>query len=131
MQKAQTCRDPAANHSGIAADPDGKGSLSTFQALAFPLVVVALISFSPAGRHADISGSILTLLGISGIDATIAKGTESQPSLSRPAAALNFGSSDWRPEMAVLRRTVDGRRAGPGCLNMFSVSPRPSIRVAF
>jgi hypothetical protein len=64
----------------VAAGLDGKGSLSTFQTLAFSLVVVALISLLllQTGMLADISGSILTLLGISGIGATIAKGTDNQ-----------------------------------------------------
>ncbi len=53
------------NPAQVAAGLDGKGSLSTFQTLAFSLVVVALISLLllQTGMLADISGSILTLLG--------------------------------------------------------------------
>jgi hypothetical protein len=70
----------ALNPAQVAAGTDGKGSLSTFQTLAFSLVVVALISLLllQTGMLADISGSILTLLGISGIGATIAKGADTQ-----------------------------------------------------
>jgi hypothetical protein len=64
----------------VSAGPDGKGSLSTFQTLAFSLAVAALITLLlfQTGTLVDLSGSILTLLGISGIGATIAKGTDSQ-----------------------------------------------------
>ena len=64
----------------VSAGPDGKGSLSTFQTLAFSLAVATLITLLllQTGTLVDLSGSILTLLGISGIGATIAKGTDSQ-----------------------------------------------------
>ncbi|MFB6465027.1 hypothetical protein [Bradyrhizobium tunisiense] len=70
----------ALNPAQVAAGPDGKGSLSTFQTLAFSLAVAALITLLllQTGTLADLSGSILTLLGISSIGATIAKGTDSQ-----------------------------------------------------
>ncbi|WP_299813233.1 hypothetical protein [Tardiphaga sp.] len=64
----------------LTAGPDGKGSLSTFQTLSFSLVVVGLISLLllQTGMLTDISGTILTLLGISGIGATVAKGADAQ-----------------------------------------------------
>ncbi|WP_271575149.1 hypothetical protein [Bradyrhizobium sp. CCBAU 11361] len=70
----------ALNPAKVSAGPDGKGSLSTFQTLAFSLAVAALITLLllQTGTLVDLSGSILTLLGISGIGATIAKGTDSQ-----------------------------------------------------
>jgi hypothetical protein len=70
----------ALNPAKVSAGPDGKGSLSTFQTLAFTLAVAALITLLllQTGTLVDLSGSILTLLGISGIGATIAKGTDSQ-----------------------------------------------------
>ncbi|MCJ9700830.1 hypothetical protein [Bradyrhizobium sp. SHOUNA76] len=70
----------ALNPAQVSAGPDGKGSLSTFQTLAFSLAVAALITLLllQTGTLVDLSGSILTLLGISGIGATIAKGTDSQ-----------------------------------------------------
>ena len=70
----------ALNPARVTAGPDGKGSLSTFQTLSFSLVVVALISLLllQTGMLTDISGTILTLLGISGIGATVAKGADAQ-----------------------------------------------------
>lgn len=70
----------ALNPAQVSAGPDGRGSLSTFQTLAFSLSVAALITLLllQTGTLVDLSGSILTLLGISGIGATIAKGTDSQ-----------------------------------------------------
>jgi hypothetical protein len=70
----------ASNPAQVSAGLDGKGSLSTFQTLAFSLAVAALITLLllQTGTLVDLSGSILTLLGISGIGATIAKGTDSQ-----------------------------------------------------
>ncbi|WP_456821992.1 hypothetical protein [Bradyrhizobium sp. USDA 4502] len=70
----------ALNPAQVSAGPDGKGSLSTFQTLAFSLAVAALITLLllQTGTLVDLSGSILTLLGISGIGATIAKGTDNQ-----------------------------------------------------
>ncbi|AMA60032.1 hypothetical protein [Bradyrhizobium sp. CCGE-LA001] len=70
----------ALNPAQVSAGPDGKGSLSTFQTLAFSLAVAALITLLllQTGTLVDLSGSILTLLGISGIGATIARGTDSQ-----------------------------------------------------
>lgn len=67
----------ALNPAQVSAGSDGKGSLSTFQTLAFSLAVAALITLLllQTGTLADLSGSILTLLGISGIGAT---GTDSQ-----------------------------------------------------
>ena len=70
----------ALNPARVTAGPDGRGSLSTFQTLSFSLVVVALISLLllQTGMLTDISGTILTLLGISGIGATVAKGADAQ-----------------------------------------------------
>ncbi|MCC8968887.1 hypothetical protein [Bradyrhizobium brasilense] len=64
----------------VSAGADGKGSLSTFQTLAFSLAVAALITLLllQTGTLVDLSGSILALLGISGIGATIARGTDTQ-----------------------------------------------------
>jgi hypothetical protein len=70
----------ALNPAQVSAGLDGKGSLSTFQTLAFSLAVAALITLLllQTGTLVDLSGSILTLLGISGVGATIAKGTDNQ-----------------------------------------------------
>jgi hypothetical protein len=70
----------ALNPAQVSAGADGKGSLSTFQTLAFSLAVAALITMLllQTGALVDLSSSILTLLGISSIGATIAKGTDNQ-----------------------------------------------------
>ncbi len=52
-----------------SAGPDGKDRLGTFQTLAFSLVVACLITLlvRQTGTVVDLSSSILTLLGISGV----------------------------------------------------------------
>jgi hypothetical protein len=62
----------------VSVGPDGKASLSTFQVWLFTLAVVGLFMFFwlQTGMLADLSGTILTLLGISGIGAIAAKGTD-------------------------------------------------------
>lgn len=64
----------------LTAGPDGKGSLSKFQILSFSLVVFGLILLFmlQTGNLSDLSGTILALLGINGIGATIAKGADAQ-----------------------------------------------------
>ena len=64
----------------VTAGPDGKGSLSKFQALSFTLVVFGLffLCMLQTGMLTDLSGTILTLMGISGIGATVAKGADAQ-----------------------------------------------------
>jgi hypothetical protein len=62
----------------VSVGPDGKASLSTFQVWMFTLVVAGLflLFWLQTGMLADLSGTILTLLGISGIGAIAAKGTD-------------------------------------------------------
>jgi len=64
----------------FTAGPDGRGSLSKFQILFFTLVVFGLILlFSlETGMLTDLSGTILTLLGINGFGATIARGADAK-----------------------------------------------------
>lgn len=64
----------------VTVGPDGKASLSTFQVWLFTLAVVGLfmLFWLQTGMLADLSGTILTLLGISGIGAIAAKGTDQQ-----------------------------------------------------
>lgn len=89
----------ALNPAKVCAGPDGKGSLSTFQTLAFSLAVVALITLLllQTGALVDLSGSILTLLGISGIGATIAKGTDSQRNTLSPENRAWLLRHGWIP----------------------------------
>lgn len=64
----------------VSVGPDGKASLSTFQVWLFTLAVVGLflLFWLQTGMLADLSGTILTLLGISGIGAIAAKGADQQ-----------------------------------------------------
>jgi hypothetical protein len=64
----------------VSVGPDGKASLSTFQVWLFTLAVAGLflLFWLQTGMLADLSGTILTLLGISGIGAIAAKGTDQQ-----------------------------------------------------
>jgi hypothetical protein len=68
------------NPAKLSAGLDGKGSLSTFQTLSFSLVVFGLILFFflQTGMLSDLSGTILVLLGISGVGSTVAKNNDSQ-----------------------------------------------------
>ena len=70
----------------VTAGPDGKGSLSKFQIFAFSLVVFGLILLFmlQTGMLSDLSGTILTLLGINGIGATMAKGADAQRTTIAP-----------------------------------------------
>jgi hypothetical protein len=100
----------ALNPAQVTAGPDGKGSLSTFQTLSFSLVVVALISLLllQTGMLTDISGTILTLLGISGIGATVAKGTDAQ---RNTLSAENRAWLLWRNWIPMVKATVDSTDA--------------------
>lgn len=62
----------------LSSGPDGRGSLAKFQVLLFSLLVFALILLFMlrTGMLSELSGTILTLLGINGIGATLAKGAD-------------------------------------------------------
>jgi hypothetical protein len=62
----------------LTAGPDGKGSLTNLQLLFFSVIVVGLLSYIVArtGILSDLSLTILTLLGISGGSAALAKATD-------------------------------------------------------
>lgn len=62
----------------VSVGPDGKASLSTFQVWLFTLAVFGLFLLFTlqTGMLANLSSTILTLLGISGIGSTIAKGAD-------------------------------------------------------
>jgi hypothetical protein len=64
----------------VSAGADGKASLATFQTLSFSLVVVGLILFFmlQTGILLNLSGTVLALLGISGVGSTIARGADAQ-----------------------------------------------------
>jgi hypothetical protein len=96
----------------LTSGPDGKGSLSKFQILSFTLLVFGLILlFSlQTGMLSDLSGTILALLGINGIGATIAKGADTQRiTLSADNRAWLL-RKNWIP--TVKRRSTIHRRRG-------------------
>jgi hypothetical protein len=68
----------ALNPVKITSGPDGKGSLSKFQVLCFSLLVFGLILLFmlQTGMLTDLSLTVLTLLGINGLGATLAKGAD-------------------------------------------------------
>lgn len=68
----------ALNPVKLSSGPDGKGSLSKFQVLLFSVLVFALIVLFmlKTGMLSELSGTILTLLGINGLGATVAKGAD-------------------------------------------------------
>ena len=62
----------------LTAGPDGKGSLTNLQLLFFSVIVVGLVTYIVArtGILSNLSLTILTLLGISGGSAALAKATD-------------------------------------------------------
>ncbi len=62
----------------VSVGPDGRASLSKAQLLLFSLIVFGLILllFLQTGNLTEISGTVVVLLGIHGVGATIAKGTD-------------------------------------------------------
>jgi hypothetical protein len=89
----------ALNPAKVAAGPDGKGSLSVFQTLSFSLVVVGLILFFmlQTGVLLNLSGTVLALLGISGIGSTIAKGADAQRNTLSPENRAWLLRRNWIP----------------------------------
>jgi hypothetical protein len=83
----------------VTAGPDGKGSLSKFQILSFTLVVFGLILLFmlQTGVLSDLSGTILTLLGINGIGATVAKGADAQRNTIAPENRAWLLRRNWIP----------------------------------
>jgi hypothetical protein len=62
----------------LTAGSDGRGSLSKLQVSFFSFVVFGLMTYllMRTGLLSDLSATVLTLLGISGVGATVAKATE-------------------------------------------------------
>jgi hypothetical protein len=87
----------------ITAGPDGKGSLSKFQILFFSLVVFGLIFLFmlQTGMLSDLSGTILALLGINGVGATLAKGADAQRNTISPENRAWLLRKNWLPSAKV------------------------------
>jgi hypothetical protein len=94
----------------VTAGPDGKGSLSKFQILSFSLVVFGLISLFTlqTGMLSDISGTILTLLGINGIGATVAKAADAQRNTIAPENRAWLLRKNW---IQVAKTPIDASNA--------------------
>jgi hypothetical protein len=89
----------ALNPAKVAAGSDGKGSLAVFQTLSFSLVVVGLILFFmlQTGVLLNLSGTVLALLGISGIGSTIARGADAQRNTLSPENRAWLLRRNWIP----------------------------------
>jgi hypothetical protein len=83
----------------FTAGPDGRGSLSKFQVLFFSLIVFGLILLNAlrTGGLPDLSGTILTLLGISGIGSVIGKGADAQRNTISPENGAWLLRRTWMP----------------------------------
>ncbi len=94
----------------LTAGPDGKGSLSKFQIFSFSLVVfgVILLFMLQTGMLSDLSATILALLGISGIGATVAKGADAQRNTISPENRAWLLRKGWLPSA---KKNVDPSNA--------------------
>ena len=94
----------------VSVGPDGKASLSTFQVWLFTLAVVGLflLFWLQTGMLADLSGTILTLLGISGIGAIAAKGTDQQRNTISPENRAWLIRKNW---IQAAKQPVDASNA--------------------
>jgi hypothetical protein len=94
------------NPAKLSAGLDGKGSLSTFQTLSFSLVVFGLILFFflQTGMLSDLSGTILVLLGISGVGSTIAKNSDTQRNAISPENRVWLFQRSWIPAVTLSAR---------------------------
>lgn len=94
----------------VTAGPDGKGSLSKFQILSFSLTVFGLILLLmlQTGVLSDLSATILALLGISGIGATIAKGADAQRTTIAPENRAWLLRKGW---LTTIKKDIDTSNA--------------------
>jgi hypothetical protein len=100
----------ALNPVKLTAGRDGKGSLSKFQILTFTLTVFGLIALLllQTGVLSDLSATILALLGISGIGATLAKGADAQRNAISPENRAWLLRKGW---VLATQTTVDPSNA--------------------
>jgi len=94
----------------VTAGPDGKGSLSKFQILCFSLTVFGLILLFmlQTGVLSDLSATILALLGISGIGATVAKGADAQRTTLSPENRAWLLRKGW---LTTIKKDIDTSNA--------------------
>ena len=94
----------AANPIRITAGPDNRGSLSAFQVFFFTLIIFSMlvVVLLRTGVLSDLSTTILELLGISGIGAAAAKGTDSSKSNLDPANLTWLYNKGWYDSPSVV-----------------------------
>jgi hypothetical protein len=97
----------AANPIRITASPDNRGSLSAFQVFFFTMIVFSMIVvvLLRTGVLSDLSTTILELLGISGIGAAAAKGTDSSKNNLSPANLTWLHNKGWYDSPPVVAET--------------------------
>jgi len=94
----------------VTAGADGNGSLSKFQVLLFSVVVFGLILLCSlqTGKLTDISMTVLGLLGISSLGATVAKGADAQRIVISPENTAWLYHKNW---LTPSRTPVDRSKA--------------------
>jgi hypothetical protein len=97
----------AVNPIRITAGPDDRGSLSAFQVFFFTMIVFSMlvVVLLRTGVLSDLSTTILELLGISGIGAAAAKGTDNSKSNLGPANLTWLYNKGWYDSPAVVTQT--------------------------
>jgi hypothetical protein len=97
----------AANPIRITAGPDNRGSLSAFQVFFFTMIVFSMlvVVLLRTGVLSDLSTTILELLGISGIGAAAAKGTDNSKSNLGPANLTWLYNKGWYDSPPVISQT--------------------------
>lgn len=97
----------AANPIRITAGPDNCGSLSSFQVFFFTMIVFSMlvVVLLRTGVLSDLSTTILELLGISGIGAAAAKGTDNSKTNLTPANLTWLHNKGWYDSPSVVAQT--------------------------
>lgn len=94
----------AANPIRITAGPDNRGSLSAFQVFFFTMIVFSMVVvvLLRTGVLSDLSTTILELLGIAGIGAAAAKGTDNSKTNLTPANLTWLHNKGWYDSPSVI-----------------------------
>ncbi|WP_291576290.1 hypothetical protein [Bradyrhizobium sp.] len=97
----------AVNPIRITASSDNRGSLSAFQVFFFTLIVFSMlvVVLLRTGVLSDLSTTILELLGIAGIGAAAAKGTDNSKNNLDPANLTWLYNKGWYDSPTVVAQT--------------------------
>jgi hypothetical protein len=89
----------------VVTGKDGKASLSNFQILFFTMIVFGLILYLVlrTGMLAELSSTIMLLLGITGFGSTLAKGADSQRNAFSAENRAWLMQHGWIPTTPVVR----------------------------